>query len=206
MEILIYFVAIVVLLVLNGFFVLAEFAIIKVRSSRVTEMIDQGRKGAKLVAEIQSKLDEYLSVCQVGITFASVALGMVGKKATDAIMGDAAGPSGDMTRYIIAMVVSYILVSGSHIVIGELVPKSIAIRVADRAALLAARPLRFFHMLFFVPLWVLNRIANLCLRLIGMRGQATEEVHSEDELRIILEQSQSRGLLSFRRLLFLENV
>lgn len=206
MEIALYLLAVVVLLVLNGFFVLAEFAIIKVRSSRVTEMIDQGVKRAKLVQEIQSKLDEYLSVCQVGITFASVALGMVGKKATDAIMGDAAGPGGDLTRYVIAMAVSYILVSGSHIVIGELVPKSIAIRVADRAALFSALPLRFFHVLFFIPLWVLNRIANLCLRLLGMRGQATEDHHSEDELRILLEQSQSRGLLSFRRLLFLENV
>ena len=206
MEILIYLFAIVVLLVLNGFFVLAEFAVIKVRSSRVTEMIDQGKKGAKLVAEIQSKLDEYLSVCQVGITFASVALGMVGKKATDAIMGDAAGPGGDMTRYIIAMAVSYILVSGSHIVIGELVPKSIAIRVADRAALFAARPLRFFHAVFFIPLWLLNRVASLILKMLGMPGPATEDHHSEDELRILLEQSQSRGLMSFRRLLFLENV
>jgi len=206
MEILVYLFAIVLLLVLNGFFVLAEFAIIKVRSSRVTEMIDQGEKRAKLIAEIQSKLDEYLSVCQVGITFASVALGMVGKKATDAIMGDAAGPGGDMFRYILAMAVSYILVSGSHIVIGELVPKSIAIRVTDKAALLAARPLRFFHVLFFIPLWVLNRLANLCLRLLGMRGKATEDNHSEHELRILLEQSQSRGMMSFRRLLFLENV
>jgi Mg2+/Co2+ transporter CorC len=111
-----------------------------------------------------------------------------------------------MVRYVIAMVVSYIVVSGSHIVVGELVPKSIAIRVADRAALLSARPLRFFHALFYAPLWVLNRLANICLRLIGFKGEAQEEHHSEDELRIILEQSQSRGLLSFRRLLFLENV
>jgi CBS domain containing-hemolysin-like protein len=206
MEVLSYFIAIAVLLALNGFFVLAEFAIVKLRSSRVTELIDQGVKRAKLIAEIQSKLDEYLSVCQVGITFASVALGMVGKNATDAIMGDAAGTGGDVVRYVIAMAVSYIVVSGSHIVIGELVPKSIAIRVADKAALFSARPLRFFHALFFVPLWILNRLAAVCLRLLGMPGAAAEEQHSEDELRIILEQSQSRGLLSFRRLLFLENV
>lgn len=206
MEITVYLIAVIVLLLLNGFFVLAEFAIVKVRPSRVSELEGQGVKGAKLVAEIQSKLDEYLSVCQVGITFASVALGMVGKRATDAIMGDAAGPSGDLWRYGIAMAVSYIVVSGSHIVIGELVPKSIAIRVADRAALLSARPLRFFHGLFFIPLWVLNRLANLCLRMLGMGGTTVEEHHSEDELRIILENSQSRGLLSFRRLLFIENI
>ncbi len=206
MEIVIYLIAVAFLLVLNGFFVLAEFAIVKVRSSRIEELIDQGEKRANLVAEIQSKLDEYLSVCQVGITFASVALGMVGKKATDAIMGAEAGPDGDMVRYVIAMAVSYIVVSGSHIVIGELVPKSIAIRVADKASIFSARPLRFFHALFFAPLWILNRLATVCLRLIGFKGEAKEEHHSEDELRIILEQSQTRGLLSFRRLLFLENV
>jgi CBS domain containing-hemolysin-like protein len=206
MEIAIYLLAVVVLLILNGFFVLAEFAIVKVRSSRIAELVDQGNRKAQLVAEIQSKLDEYLSVCQVGITFASVALGMVGKKATDAIMGQSGSSSDDIVRYIIAMAVSYIVVSGSHIVLGELVPKSIAIRVSDKAAIFSARPLRFFHYLFYLPLWLLNRLAIIILRMIGFRGQAMEEHHSEDELRILLEQSQSRGLLSFRRLLFLENV
>ena len=203
MELIVLSVALILLLALNAFFVLAEFAIVKVRASRVAEMAANGNPRAKIVAGIQSHLDEYLSVCQVGITLASVALGMVGKKATDAILGD---DGHSMTRYVLAMTVSYIIVSGSHIVLAELVPKSIAIRVADRAALWCALPLRFFHVLFFPALWLLNKLANGILRLIGMPPAAGEDSHSEDELRIILNHSQSQGMLSFRRLLFLENI
>ncbi|GDY15120.1 hypothetical protein LBMAG53_39980 [Planctomycetota bacterium] len=198
----------VFLLLLNGFFVLAEFAIVKVRSSRVDELVDSGHPQAPLLKEIHVKLDEYLSVCQVGITLASVALGMVGKKGAE-LLGAREPEIGEFQismEYIVAILVSYVLISGSHIVIGELVPKSIAIRIADRAALWAALPLRFFHWLFFIPLWALNRVAAVILRLMGFPGKAEEGEHSEDELRIILDRSQARGLLSFRRLLFIENV
>lgn len=203
MELLVLSLALVFLLALNAFFVLAEFAIVKVRSTRVAEMAANGNPRAKLLTQIQSHLDEYLSVCQVGITLASVALGMVGKKATDVILGS---DGQTMLRYVMAMAVSYIIVSGSHIVLAELVPKSIAIRVADKAALWSARPLRFFHVLFFPALWLLNKMANGILRMIGMPPASGEDHHSEDELRIILDNSQSQGMLSFRRLLFLENV
>lgn len=203
MELIVLSIALTLLLALNAFFVLAEFAIVKVRSSRVAEMAANGNSRATILIGIQSRLDEYLSVCQVGITLASVALGMVGKKATDAILGD----GGHSTfRYVVAMTVSYIIVSGSHIVLAELVPKSIAIRVADRASIWCALPLRFFHVLFFPALWLLNKMANGILRLIGMPPASGEDHHSEDELRIILDHSQSQGMLSFRRLLFLENV
>lgn len=202
LDYLLYAVALVVLLVLNGFFVLAEFAIVKVRSSRVEELSNDGDPRAPLVADIQAKLDDYLAVCQVGITLASVALGMVGQKATDAIQGE----SSSVSRYAIAMAVSYIVVAGSHIVIGELVPKSLAIRMADKAAMLSAKPLRFFHALFFLPLWLLNHVANAIIRLLGFPRYSDTEKHSEDELRIILDRSQLGGLLSFRRLLFIENV
>jgi len=191
------------LLALNAFFVLAEFAVVKVRPSRVTQLAAAGDGRAVLLAGIQGHLDEYLSVCQVGITLASVALGMVGEKTAEVIMG---GPAGTTARYAVAIGVSYLLISGSHILLGELVPKSIAIRVADRSALWSARPLRFFHRLFFPALWLLTRAANGILRLFGLGSATTGEHHSEEELRIILDQSQERGLMSFRRLLFMENV
>jgi CBS domain containing-hemolysin-like protein/mannitol/fructose-specific phosphotransferase system IIA component (Ntr-type) len=194
--------ALLALLVLNAFFVLAEFAIVKVRPSRVTQLISDGNRRAKLLAEIQDHLDEYLSVCQVGITLASIALGMVGEKTAELIMGH----EGSTTRYIVAMVVSYLLISGSHIVLGELVPKSIAIRIADRAALTAAKPLRIFHVLFFPALWVLTAVSNAILRLIGMGRASSKDEPSEQELRILLDQSQERGVMTFRRLLFMENV
>lgn len=201
-EFIAYGLALAVLLALNGFFVLAEFAIVRVRSSRIEELSERGEPRARLVAEIQARLDDYLAVCQVGITLASVALGMVGQLASTAVQG--AEPS--LARTVAAMLVSYIIVAGSHIVLGELVPKSLAIRAADRAALACARPLRFFHRLFFLPLWVLNRLANLLVRLLGFPPYQAHEQHSVDELRIILDRSQAGGLMSFRRLLYIENI
>lgn len=195
--------ALVFLLGLNAFFVLAEFAIVKVRPSRVTELIAAGDARAPVLQGIQKHLDQYLSVCQVGITLASVALGMVGTEATETILG--VGERSAL-RHAAAIAVSYILVSGSHVVLGELVPKSIAIRMADRAALWCSAPLHFFHVLFFPALWLLAAVANAVLRLAGMGGATSEEHHSENELRIILDQSQEEGLMSFRRLLFIENV
>jgi CBS domain containing-hemolysin-like protein/mannitol/fructose-specific phosphotransferase system IIA component len=194
--------ALVVLLALNAFFVLAEFAIVKVRPSRVTQLIADGNGRAVLLASIQGHLDEYLSVCQVGITLASVALGMVGEKTAELIMGT----HGGIARYAVAIVVSYLVIAGSHILLGELVPKSIAIRIADRAALLCAQPLRVLHVLFFPALWVLTALSNAILRLVGMGRASTDEEPSEQELRIILDQSQERGVMSFRRLLFMENI
>ncbi|MGC4067629.1 MAG: CNNM domain-containing protein [Polyangiaceae bacterium] len=195
--------ALLLCLALNGFFVLAEFSIVKVRASRVVELASEGDGKARQLQTIQEHLDEYLSVCQVGITLASIALGMVGNFATEAALGKA-HPS--PFRYAAAMVLSYVVVSGSHIVLGELVPKSVAIRIAERAALHCVVPLVVFRTLFLPALFVLTKLTNLTLRLIGLQRPADEDVHSEEELRILLEHSQERGVMSFRRLLFMENV
>ena len=202
MDLLILFFPLLALLGLNAFFVLAEFAIVKVRPSRVAQLATSGDRRARLLGTIQSHLDEYLSVCQVGITLASVALGMVGERAAEIIMG---GPTGTPFRYAAAMVVSYLLIAGSHILLGELVPKSIAIRIAELCALWSAKPLRIFHGLFFPALWLLTKSSNAILRLLHV-GAMDPEAHTEEELRIILDQSQERGLMSFRRLILVENI
>jgi CBS domain containing-hemolysin-like protein len=181
---------------------LAEFAIVKVRPSRVAQLSAEGDARARLLATIQEQLDEYLSVCQVGITLASVALGMVGERTAEIIMGE----SHNAFRHVIAITVSYLVISGSHILLGELVPKSIAIRLADRMALLCARPLRVLHSVFFPALWLLTKGSNAILRLLRMQRASEGEQPSEQELRIILDQSQERGVMSFRRLLFMENI
>jgi CBS domain containing-hemolysin-like protein/mannitol/fructose-specific phosphotransferase system IIA component (Ntr-type) len=193
----------VVLLLGNAFFVLAEFSIVKVRATRVSELIDEGHPKARLLETIQANLDEYLGVCQVGITLASVALGMVGNSAIDVALGHA--PSGLVQR-ILAIAISYVLVSGSHIVFGEQVPKSLAIRVADKGALFCATPLHVCRQIFLPVLWVLTHLTHWTLKLFAVETSTEQEAHSEEELRIILENSQERGLLSFRRLLFMENV
>ncbi len=203
------------LLVLNAFFVLAEFAAVKIRPSQVEELIDQGSGNARAAKHVLDHLDEYLSVCQVGITFASIGLGFVAEPAVVRVVEPVLmwtglfpqhGTSHWLTTHGIAFAISYLLVSFLHILIGELVPKSVAIRLAERSALATARPLRLFRMLFFIPLWVLNHSANAILALMGLNPKHSGEDHSVNELRILLDQSQSRGLISFRRLLYMENV
>ncbi|HTM19147.1 MAG TPA: CNNM domain-containing protein [Kofleriaceae bacterium] len=196
--------ALVGLLTLNAFFVLAEFAIVKVRPSRVAELSAEGHRLADRLAGIQHHLDQYLGVCQIGITLASVALGMVGQQITDRLL--AAGTGHSTAGYVVALVLPYVLVSGSHIVLGEQVPKFIGIRASDRAALASTRPLRLFRLLFRPLLFALTGLTNLVLRLIGLGRPQSGEQHSEEELRIILDQSQGQGLMSFRRLIFLENI
>lgn len=213
--ILLYLLLAVLLLALNGFFVLAEFAAVKMRPSRVQEMVDSEVPGAKAVQQLQDHLDEYLSVCQLGITFASIGLGFVAEPAVVRLVEPAIEwiglfPKDSQTLWVtthsIAFVISYMIVSFLHILVGELVPKSAAIRLTETASLWTARPLHFFRILFFLPLKALNYSANLVLRLIGLHDPSPYEVHSEDELRILLSQSQTGGVMSFRRLLFVENV
>lgn len=214
MEIVYLFLAFL-LVVLNGFFVLAEFAAVKMRPSRVREMLDDGVRGAVAAKHVQDHLDEYLSVCQVGITFTSIGLGFVAEPAVvrfvEPVLKWTGWFSEDadvtfLTSHAIAFAISYMLVSYAHILLGELVPKSMAIRRTDRASLLTAPPLRVFRTLFVVPLWVLNGSASFCLKWLGLGTFRSHDTHSEDELRILLNQSQSSGSMSFRRLLFLENV
>ncbi|MBA3846556.1 MAG: DUF21 domain-containing protein [Planctomycetes bacterium] len=214
MEALVYIIAAVVLLLLNAFFVLAEFAMVKMRPSRVDELIDAGNNLAKVVKYIQAHLDDYLSVCQVGITFASIGLGFVAEPAVVRFIEPVIAWSGLftddghrwLTAHAIAFAIAYLMVSFLHILLGELVPKSIAIRATDIAATWTAYPLRFFRILFFAPYWVLNTSANAIMRLIGLPATGKAQEHSEDELRIILSRSHSGGMMSFRRLLFMENI
>lgn len=197
------------LLLLNAFFVLAEFAIVSVRRSRIESLVDEGDRRAARVQQIQDRIDEYLSICQIGITLASIGLGFVGEPAVARLIEPLfqwAGEGRTAFSHGVAITLAYILVSFLHILLGELVPKSIAIRKADVSALRAARPLQWFRLLFFPALLVLNGMANLIIRMLGFPRRVGEAVHSEEELRIILERSQERGLMSFRRLLLLENI
>jgi len=204
-TVLIYLLLAVFLLLLNAFFVLAEFAAVKMRPSRVDALVAQGNAKAKIVQHVQRRLDEYLSVCQVGITFASIGLGFTGKPAFAHLIMSLTGASSEVANPV-AVGTAYVLVSFLHILLGELVPKSLAIRRSEGSALLTAMPLRIFHWVFYVPLIVLNSSANAILRLFGVSRDVKEEEHSEEELRIILARSQGTGLMSFRRLLLVENI
>jgi CBS domain containing-hemolysin-like protein/mannitol/fructose-specific phosphotransferase system IIA component len=205
----------VLLLFLNGFFVLAEFAAVKMRPSRIEELVANQVPGAGAVQRVQDHLDEFLSVCQLGITFASIGLGFVAEPAVvtlvEPIISLFLGSTQDshaafFTAHGIAFAISYLFVSYLHILIGELVPKTIAIRLTEAASLWTAKPLIVFRWLFYGPLRLLNGSATLVLRAMGLRNAGEHQVHSEDELRILLSESHSGGVMSFRRLLFAENV
>ena len=207
-----YLVLAFLLLLLNAFFVLAEFAVVKARPTQMEALAEKGNRRARLVERIQTHLDEYLSVCQVGITLASIGLGFVGEPTFAKLLEPPlrlVGVSAVGTRitsHAVAIAVAYLIVSFLHIVIGELVPKSVAIRKTEGAALLTAYPMLVFHYIFIVPIWALNSTVNGILRLMRLPPSIGKGTHSEDELRIILDQSQTSGTLSFRRLLHLENV
>jgi CBS domain containing-hemolysin-like protein len=204
-TLLVYALLTALLLLLNGFFVLAEFAAVRMRTSRVEELVGQGNSGAKLVRNIQGHLDEYLPVFQVGITLASTGLGMVGEASIQEVLHGTLHTD-SRTAHWIAFGLIFVLISFLHVLLGELVPKSVAIRKTEVVALLTARPLQFFRLLFYLPIWALNVAARAILRLLGLPATSKEAHHSEDELRIILARSQSIGLMSFRRLLLLENI
>jgi len=207
-----YLVLVLLLIFLNAFFVLAEFASVKVRPTQVEALAESGNRRARTLEKIQAHLDEYLSVCQVGITLASIGLGFVGEPAFANLLLPAVtrlglgGLAAGVTAHGIAVAVAYVIVSALHIVLGEQVPKMLAIRGTERAALGMAVPLLLFRYVFFVPNLLLNGAVNGILRIFRVPPVTEHGPHSEEEIRIILDQSQTSGMLSFRRLLHIENV
>jgi CBS domain containing-hemolysin-like protein/mannitol/fructose-specific phosphotransferase system IIA component (Ntr-type) len=209
MVLILFAVAALLLLLINAFFVLAEFAAVRIRGSRIEELVDQGARGARVASHVHQHLDSYLSMCQVGITFASIALGSVGERAAAELLRPHLGWSGhlsDATAHTLASILAVAGVGVMHVLFGEQVPKLIAIREADRAALWTAQPLRLAGLICYPPLWLLTSVSRLILRGLGLPATSGHEHHSEDELRIILASFQSGGQISFRRLLFLENI
>jgi CBS domain containing-hemolysin-like protein len=204
-----YILTALLLILLNAFFVLAEFSTVKMRPSRVEELCQQGNAKAAVVRNIQEHFDDYLSVCQVGITFASIGLGFVGEPAVARAIEPflaTLGESAEKVAHTVAITVAYILVSFLHVTLGELVPKSASLRYTDAIALNAARPLRFFYVLFYLPRIAVNKAASFILSLMSIPLKVPREQHSEEELRIILGKSQTGGLMPFRRLLLMENI
>ncbi len=187
-----------VLVGLNAFFVATEFAIVKVRPTRIEELIAKGRPGAGSVRRVLANLDRYLSATQLGITLASLGLGWIGEPAFARLLERplaAVGVVDPHWVHNIALGSAFALITTLHIVLGELAPKTLAILRAETVALAAAYPIRFFYGVFFPGIWALNGLANLALRIFGVRGGVHAEYHSEEELKIILTQARSAGLL-----------
>lgn len=185
------------LVLLNGFFVAAEFALVKVRATRIDELADKKRFGAKKAQSAVRHLDAYLSATQLGITLASLGLGYIGEPAFAHLLEPLlAGRVSQSAQHTIAFAVAFTIITALHIVIGELAPKSLAIQKAEATVLAVVYPLDFFYRLFKLPIFLLNSLAGAVLRLFGLQNASEHgegEAHSEGELRRILDTSVAGG-------------
>lgn len=198
-----------VLVLLNGFFVLAEFALVKVRSTRIEELARTGDRRAMLARGMLAELDEYLSATQLGITVASLGLGWVGEPAFARVLESVIGRPAWMTEktsHVISAIVAFGLITFLHILFGELAPKSLAIRRAELSTLWVAGPMRWAYIAFYVPMRMLNGASNLILRLLKLEVGHHEVAHTEQELRMLLFATQATGSFSFNQLLMVENL
>ena len=198
------------LVFVNGFFVASEFSIVKVRESRLRELVQQGQWQAQKAHSLVKRMDEYLSATQLGITIASLALGWVGEPAFASIFEpffDTLGEWSPIATHSLAATSAFLLITLLHIVLGELAPKSLAIQRAEGVILWIATPLAWFYRLSYPLIWILNGTANALLRLVGIAPISdTELAHSEEELRLILTDSQAKGVLDLDQKKMLERV
>lgn len=185
------------LVLLNGFFVAAEFAIVKVRASQIEMRALKGSGSAKLSAKIVNNLDGYLAATQLGITLASLGLGWVGEPVVSKIIISFMDLFGlniaEETAHQIALPVAFVIISVLHIVFGELAPKSIAIQKAESTTLFVAYPLNFFYVIFRPFIWILNGFAAFILKMVGIKTVHGSEIHSSDELKYLIQQSSESG-------------
>lgn len=209
MQDLLYLAIAVVLILVNGFFVLAEFALVRTRVTRIQELARRGSAKAQIVLEQVRLLDAYLGVCQLGITIASLGLGWVGEPAFVWLIRPLVDLAGwpPLAAKSISMAVAFVIITILHIVAGELAPKMIGIRQADRTALRLSRPLRWCYWALYLPLWILNSLSLLVLRVLRVPIATPVEMgHSEEELRMLLGASHEQGVFTLSRLLMLENI
>lgn len=183
------------LVLLNGFFVAAEFGLVKLRQTRVKAIAKAHGWQGQILAKVHQDLDAYLSACQLGITLASLGLGWVGEPAFADLLAPvltAAGVGSERLIHGIAFFVAFFIISYLHIVVGELAPKSMAIRVSERVGLWTALPLYVFYWLMFPAIWVLNHSANWVLRKVRLDVAHGHDSHySAEELKVILRTSRA---------------
>ncbi|MBO7369501.1 MAG: HlyC/CorC family transporter [Campylobacter sp.] len=187
-----------VLIFLNAFFVLSEFALVKVRRSKLEEMVKDKVTNAKLALKMTNSIDTYLSACQIGITLASLALGWIGEPAVARLLKEPLIAHGFSTTAVhtISVVIAFSVITILHIVLGEQAPKLIAIAKSEKIVLWIARPLYYFWVLCLPAIKAFDFIASSVVRLFGIRAVKDSEVaHSEEEIKIIASESLKGGVL-----------
>ena len=193
----------------NGFFVAAEFALVKVRRSEVLQAARAGSRSARMVARLLQRLDAYLSACQLGITLASLGLGWVGEplvaRTLEPIFAAWAIPA--ETVHYFSFPIAFLLITFLHITAGEQAPKIAAIHKYQAASRIVSYPLYYFYRIFQPFIWLLNESSNLMLRAVGIRVEGGHgEAPTEDQLRLLLGDSRAAGEVTHREQLIMENV
>lgn len=187
---------IAILILATGMFVAAEFALVKVRASRINQLVVEGDKKAVKVQRILANLDGYLSACQLGITITALGLGWLGEPTVEKILHPVfeyfhVSPQ---VNSLLSFIIAFVSITFLHVVLGELAPKTLAIQKAELISLYTAGPLIGFYRVMYPFIWLLNGAASVLVRLFGLHSMSGhEEVHSEEELRIILSQSYQKG-------------
>ncbi|MXR40685.1 DUF21 domain-containing protein [Halobaculum sp. WSA2] len=197
-----------VLVVLNGFFVAAEFALVRVRSTSVDQLAEEGRAGADTLQQAMGSLDDYLAVTQLGITLASLGLGWAGEPAVASLIEPVLGPvlPPDIL-HLVSFALGFTFITFLHVVFGELAPKTIAIARAERIALLVAPPLKLFYYVFYPGLVLFNGTANAFTSLIGIPpASETDETLEEREIRMVLSRAGEEGNVDANEVEMIERV
>ncbi|MBO7745296.1 HlyC/CorC family transporter [Paenibacillus sp. MWE-103] len=202
---------VLILVLLNGFFVAAEFSLVKVRQSRLTQLVNEGNARAKYAIKVNQRLDAYLSATQLGITLASLGLGWVGEPAISDLVVEPLfhllGLDDGAFMHTVSVVIGFLCITFLHIVLGELAPKSLAIQKSEGTSLFASMPLLYFYRVFLPAIWLLNGSANRLLRLFGVQPASEHDsAHTEEEIRILMDQSAKSGIIDKDELELFDNI
>jgi CBS domain containing-hemolysin-like protein len=184
------------LVLVNAFFVIAEYALVRSSRPRLEALVEEGARGARLALSQFEQIGDYISACQVGVTMSSIAIGALGEPAIAHLLEPVFGPViGHTAAVVIAVIVAYLLITVTQTIAGEIVPKLYAIQHAEGVARRIARPLQFFRTLFNPFIFVLNTSSRSILRMLGTDPDAVPEGGTPDELKRIIAQSQTGGHL-----------
>lgn len=200
---------IALLIALTAFFVATEFAIVKVRVSRINQLIAEGKKGALAAKNVVTHLDEYLSACQLGITVTALGLGWLGEPTIEKLLHPLFEHFrlNESLTHILSFGIAFVLVTFLHVVVGELAPKTVAIQKAEAVTLAFAVPIIWFYKLMYPFIWFLNGSARVLVGLFGLKPASEHEIaHSEEELRILLSESYKSGEINKNELKYMNNI
>ena len=200
---------VIFLIAMNGFFVAAEFACVKIRPSRLETLIQEGSRQAKYAKKLTDHLDASLSVTQLGITLASLGLGWVGEPAVATLILPITHAIGldDVIGHTISLALAFSIITGLHIVLGELTPKTMAIQNVEKIMLSVALPMLIFHRVMYPFVWLLNHVANWVAHRMGFHTASEgDDAHTEEEIRLLMEESHRQGLIDDTEVDFVDNV